>query len=42
VLRYRAYRTADSDTADADDFGSLEVDMSRAGYGAELAATPQR
>ena len=40
VLRYRAYRTADSDTADADDFGVLEVDMSRSGYGAELVDTP--
>lgn len=40
VLRYRAYRTADSDTADADDFGALEVDMCRSGYGAELVETP--
>ncbi|MFC3374047.1 zeta toxin family protein [Glutamicibacter protophormiae] len=40
VLRYRAYRTADSDTADADDFVVLEVDMSRSGHGAELLETP--
>ena len=40
VLCCRAYRTADSDTADADDFGALEVDMPRSGYGTELVETP--
>ncbi|WP_237562431.1 hypothetical protein [Glutamicibacter soli] len=39
-LRYRACRTADSDTADADDIGVLEVDMPKSGYGAELVETP--
>lgn len=36
VLRYRAFRTADSDSADPDDFGVLETEMSRLRRGAEL------
>ena len=42
MLRYRAYCAADSDTANADDFGVLEVDMSRSVHGAELLETPNQ